>query len=126
MGSSGSGSFTDYSNAEKKVTDGGEVSGGDSGLDRCETAFSAGLEDVALYSYYQKYNNVPPINSKVEIVFTKRLTAIDIGTRLELGALPTKYNYLLACMHSGFHYIGIVSHVTNSISPQVVVDIVTK
>ncbi|NIG14199.1 hypothetical protein [Pantoea sp. Cy-640] len=123
MGSSGSGSFSDYSGAKRQHDEKEGISGGDSGVDQCKIAFSVALEDVAMHNYFLIKNNVPPPGTKIEIKFNNRLIVHETSSGYAIGALPTKYNYLLACLKDGFNYAGLVSTSYNSPLPQVVVDL---
>jgi hypothetical protein len=105
MGSSGSGSFSDYPGSGKAK--GG--SGGGSGAppeDRCGKAFSAQLEDVEHHPYFAKHGTPPPVGTELEVAHFKRLVAVADGDIV--GNLPTKLNYLAACMKDGYHYVGNV------------------
>lgn len=110
MGSTGSGNFSDYkgySQAEKGTT------GGFDKLDQCSLAFSDFLEDVETCDYYLKYGKLPPKNTVVSIVFDKRMVAKD-EKGLIIGYLPTKYNYLRACIAGNYVYEGIINAVLTS------------
>ncbi len=103
MGSSGSGSLTDYSGSKKP---GG--TGGSSGKDPCRTAFSAKLEEVAQCDFFVTNNTVPAADTVLSIVFEGRIFAVtENGTKV--GALPTKFNYLAGCLKEGITYVGIVT-----------------
>lgn len=123
MGSSGSGSFSDYSGSKQQANEKEGISGGDSGIDQCKLAFSVGLEDVAMHDYFLRNTNVPPAGTKVELRFNKRLIVHEISSGYSIGALPTKYNYLLGCIKDGFNYAGLVNTSFNSPLPQVIVDL---
>lgn len=120
MGSSGSGSFSDYSGSTGQSNAGGS-SGGSSGDDVCRRAFSASLEDVGLHDYFKNTTNVPPVNTVVSIIFATRLIVTD-GSGTRIGALPTKFNYLLGCLNNGNSYTGVVSFSLASPVPRVDVD----
>ena len=106
MGSTGSGNFTDYNG----FTGSNPKQGGKSQEEKCGKAFSADLEDVELSNYYLENNNLPETNSEVIIHFNgMRIVASIDG--LEIGNLPTKFNYLLACFEK-FNYSGIISYTT--------------
>ncbi|MRI56585.1 hypothetical protein D8770_21875 [Methylobacterium sp. DB1607] len=120
MGSSGSGSFSDYSGSKQQSNSGGS-SGGSSGDDLCRRAFNVSLEDVGLYDYFKKTSNVPPANTVLSIVVAKRPIAID-PNGVSVGALPTKYNYLLGCISSGNSYTGLVTFSLAGSTPRVDVD----
>ena len=123
MGSSGSGSFSDYSGAGRKSDESGGESGGASGSDRCGQAFSTSLEDVGLYSYFSTTSTVPAIGTALTLAFRTRVLAID-AAGIEVGALPTRFNYLASCMREGIRYAGVVTHSGVSPAPRVDVDFV--
>lgn len=110
MGSIGSGNFSDYSSYK-----GNSNQGGSSGEDKCGKGFDAELEDVAICDYSKLNNNVPPIDSQVEVVFIKPRLAVVDSKKVCIGYLPTQYNYLRACLTDGFTYSGIVGH--SSLTP---------
>lgn len=120
MGSTGSGRFTDYSGSKTTVTQSGS-GGGSSGNDRCQRAFSCNLEDVAQCDYFAKTGSVPPVGSTLTLVLQRRLFA-EAANGLKVGALPTSFNYLAACMGSGVNYAGVVRASSNAPVPSVTVD----
>jgi hypothetical protein len=106
MGSTGSGSFTDYSGSQNPKGNGG--SGGSDGVDPCSQAFSSTLQEVAQCDYLKKHGAPPPVQTQLSLVLNGRIFAVDeSGTTV--GALPTSYNYLAACLNAGFKYVGVVS-----------------
>ena len=106
MGSTGSGSFTDYSGS--KNPKGGGGSGGSSGVDKCSQAFSCTLQEVAQCDYLKTHGAPPPIQTMLRLIFDGRIFAVDAnGTKV--GALPTTQNYLAACLNDGFKYVGVVT-----------------
>ena len=125
MGSTGSGSFSDYPGSGSKTgknKSSNQNGGGSSGDDRCERAFSTQLEDVGNSDLYLKNNSVPNPGDQLTISFSgQRLFAVD-NQGLKVGALPTKYNYLRACLEAGYGYVGIVSHSATSPVPAVSAD----
>lgn len=121
MGSTGSGRFTDYSGTGSTSSGGANGSGGTSGTDRCKIAFSVTLEEVALCEYFSKTGTLPATGTQLKIVLDKRLFAVD-SSNTKVGALPTSFNYLAACLATGHSYIGLVSHSTATPIPSVVVD----
>lgn len=123
MGSSGSGSFSDYSGQPKKTGDGGGSSGGGSGNDLCLQAFSVGLEDVGDYDLFKITGTVPAVGSALSLAHKGRIVALDTNG-VTVGALPTKFNYLAACLKDGITYTGIVTHSTSSPVPRVNADFV--
>lgn len=107
MGSTGSGSFTDYSGS-KPTNSGSGGSGGSSGTDRCKQAFSCVLEEVAQCDFYTQHQAPPAPGTELAIILNGRLFAVDSnGSRI--GALPTRFNYLAACLASGIQYRGVVT-----------------
>ncbi|MFT0737505.1 hypothetical protein [Ralstonia wenshanensis] len=109
MGSSGSGSFSDYSGSSAPRSTGpeGAGGGGTSGVDKCKQAFSTLLEEVAQCDFYTTTRSVPAVGQQLTIVFDKRIFAVDEnGTKV--GALPTAFNYLAGCLRSGVRYTGVV------------------
>lgn len=121
MGSTGSGSFSDYSGSSSSGKDGGGAGGGSSGADPCAQAFACVLEEVAQCQYYSTRRTVPSPGSAMSLLFRGRIFAVD-NTGVVVGALPTRYNYLAACIRNGFHYSGIVSVSQNSPVPSVAAD----
>jgi hypothetical protein len=106
MGSSGSGSFSDYPGSGKAKGSGGGGPGGPP-EDQCGKAFSAQLEDVEHHPYFAKHGTPPPVGTDLEVVHFKRLVAVAEGDIV--GNLPTKLNYLAGCMKDGHSYIGKVT-----------------
>ena len=121
MGSSGSGSFSDYSGSRRQADGNGSQSGGSSGEDRCRQAFSVSLEDVGLYDYFSTTRSVPPVGTPLNLVFRTRVLAVD-ATGTDIGALPTRFNYLAACIRDGISYAGVVTNSSTSPVPRVDVD----
>lgn len=121
MGSSGSGSFTDYPGSGKAKGAGG---GGAGGLpeDRCGKAFSTQLEDVEHHAYFGKHGSLPPVGTELEVVHSKRLVAVSDGD--VVGNLPIKLNYLAACIKGGYGYIGKVTVSKPGSSAVVIADFV--
>jgi len=122
MGSTGSGSFTDYS--KRKPAKQGDATGGASGDDKCGTAFSTGLEEVARCFYYINYGTVPPVGTSVLVSFNGHRVAIETDLGEEIGYLPTRYNYVKVCMDNGFRYEGVVKSSRSGPAPSISVDIV--
>lgn len=124
MGSSGSGRFSDYYKKQTINTEDGQ-SGGSSGEDRCERAFTVELEDVAQHSFYNTNNSVPAEGTEVVIELNKRLFAA-IPNSLSVGSLPTSYNYLAGCLEEGFQYKGLVRSSSNTPTPRIIVDFMAE
>jgi hypothetical protein len=119
MGSSGSGSFSDYSGSPKAGSGNGS-SGGASGSDKCGEAFSASLEDVASHDYYKNHGTTPAVGTQLSVQVKGRVVAA-IGSE-SVGSLPTRLNYLAACLEDGFTYTGVVTASSNGSNPQVHAD----
>jgi len=121
MGSTGSGSFSDYHSFDGSGSEPGK-NGGASGEDQCIRAFSTFLDEVSSNEFYKKTHTVPIEGIVVSVIFRDRLLVVDnAGTGI--GYLPTKYNYLRACMNDGFIYEGIISKSSIDPIPSVKVDI---
>ena len=122
MGSTGSGSFSDYSGSGGSSSGSQGGTGGESGSDRCNKAFSCTLEDVAQGDYYTINGKVPAPKMQLEIVLKSRLMAVEVSSGEVVGALPTSFNYLAACMNEGFSYVGVIISSINSPVPSVTAD----
>lgn len=108
MGSTGSGSFSDYPGSRPKEGGEGSGGGGASGEDRCARAFSCALEEVEQCDYFSANGGVPPANTALSIEQRGRLFAVDASGQT-VGALPTGFNYLADCIAAGFTYEGRVN-----------------
>ena len=114
MGSTGSGSFTDYPGSGSKRGGGG--SGGSSGTDRCNKAFSCELEEIEQCDYFSKHSSAPPADTLLSLAHNKRIMAVD-ESGITVGALPTELNYLAGCLKEGFNYQGrVVSSTSGSVA----------
>lgn len=119
MGSTGSDRFSDYP-ATGRNSESNGAGGGASGEDRCERAFSCHLEEVEQCAYFANNQSVPPANTPLTLQLSGRLFAVDSdGT--QIGALPTRFNYLAECLNDGFTYQGRV--VASSTSPMASVNV---
>ncbi|WP_216595348.1 hypothetical protein [Chromobacterium subtsugae] len=125
MGSTGSGHFSDYSGAKRDGPAGQGGSGGMSGVDRCQLAFSTTLEEVAQCDFYARMKAVPPPGFELSVVLDRRVFAVD-SNGIKIGALPTSFNYLAACLASGTSYVGVVKSSTIAPIPTVEVDFVPQ
>ncbi|MFM0292238.1 hypothetical protein P0D68_03695 [Paraburkholderia sp. RL17-380-BIE-A] len=128
MGSSGSGSFSDYPGTKAKEVegDGTGMAGGASGVDRCKQAFHALLEDVGNSDFYSQFGSVPAVGDQLGIVFDKkRIFAVDVNG-VKVGALPTSFNYLAACLAGDVTYVGVVSSSAVAPVPTVEADFVPQ
>jgi hypothetical protein len=108
MGSTGSGSFSDYPGSRPKDGAQGGGGGGASGDDRCARAFSSPLEEVEHCDYFSANGDVPPANTTLSIEQRGRLFAVDASGQT-VGALPVGFNYLADCMAAGFAYEGRIN-----------------
>lgn len=122
MGSTGHGSFTDYS--KRKPIDPQDTSGGSSGKDRCKQAFESELQEVSRCSYFVATKKVPPTKTVVRVVFNGLRLAVETKKGDELGYLPTRFNYLKTCIDAGQHYEGTVNASSLKPTPHIRVDIV--
>lgn len=119
MGSTGSGSFSDYDHKPK----GNSSQGASSGEDKCARAFSTLLEEVQNCGYFRATANIPPTGTVVSITFDRPRLAVQDDRNVIIGYLPTKFNYLLACIQSGINYSGMISSSTLIPLASVTVDI---
>ena len=108
MGSSGTGSFTDYPGSAPTPTKGGGTAGGSSGEDRCDKAFDTVLEDFEHSDYWHLKKVLPKIGTTFTIQQRKRLVAV-LSSGESIGSLPTSFNYLAQCMKGGYTYEGRVT-----------------
>jgi hypothetical protein len=128
MGSSGSGSFSDYpgTKAREVEGDGIGIAGGASGVDRCKQAFSSVLEDVGQCDFYSQFKTVPAAGTQLGIFFDKkRVFAVDVNA-VKVGALPTSFNYLATCLAGGVTYVGVVKSSADKPVPTVEADFVPQ
>ncbi|MBN8671461.1 MAG: hypothetical protein J0L80_12290 [Chitinophagales bacterium] len=121
MGSTGTGSFTDYS--KRKPTDGGNT-GGSSGKDKCGQAFECSLEEVSRCFYYLNTGNLPTSGTEVTVFFNGVRISVETLKGEEIGYLPTKFNYIKLCIDDGFKYAGVIKSTSLVPTPSVFVDIV--
>lgn len=122
MGSTGSGTFSDYS---QRPSASGMANGGTSGEDRCAKAFNTQLEEVTRCSYFKNNGSVPPAGTELTVEFSQRLTVQTLQGEV-LGYLPTKYNFLKPCMDDGYNYEGVVTSSTNTPVASITVDIAAQ
>lgn len=126
MGSTGSGSFTDYSGAKNtNSTGGGGANGGSSGVDKCKQAFTCVLQEVAQCTYYAQNTTVPGPGTVLTLTLATRVFAVD-ATGATVGALPTSLNYLAACLADGVTYVGVVKASASVPVPTVEADFVPQ
>ncbi|SAK49105.1 hypothetical protein AWB80_01302 [Caballeronia pedi] len=128
MGSSGSGSLSDYPGSKSKNAEGEGIgtTGGTSGVDKCKQAFSCVLEDVAQCAFYSQFTAVPAIGTQLSIAFhPPRVFAVDVNG-LTVGALPTAFNYLAACLAAGVTYVGVARQSAAKPVPTIEADFVPQ
>lgn len=114
MGSAGTGRFGDYFPPKTNSN-------------ICEQSLeSITLEDVGLSKFYNNNNIVPNIGREVEIapnIINGRLVVQTTDTKEVVGNMPSKYNYILACLKSNYWYTGVVIYSSKNPIPNVVVDL---
>ncbi len=122
MGSTGSGSFTDYS---KRKGSSSEINdGGSSEKDKCGKGFSTKLEDVSRCFYFMNIAKVPIVGTEIRVFFNGVRVAVETLKGEEIGYLPTKYNYIKICLSDKFRYTGQVIASSSKPIPTVTVDII--
>jgi len=113
MGSRGTGRFGDYSPKRGETLCNKPLRG-------------VALEDVGQSQYFQTNGNVPSIGIKVRIrdtVANGRLV-VELESGIDIvGNIPTKFNYLLACLKAGNSYSGEVSYSSQGPIPAVEVNL---
>lgn len=97
MGSSGSGSFSDYPGSAKPGAE-----------DRCNKAFKDNLQDIEHCDYFKKHGTCPPVGMEVQVGHDKRVL-VQTSKGETIGNLPTARNYLVGCMKEGFTYVGKIT-----------------
>lgn len=113
MGSSGSGSFTDYPG----------TGDGPTSEDKCGAAFSVELEEVDLCEFVQNQGSLPPDQTEVRVEARVRITVVSTQTGESIGFLPTKYNFIATCLANGWEYGGFVIRTSSVPFSRVWVDI---
>lgn len=121
MGSTGSGSFSDYPKSKPIKPE--LENGGSSGTDKCGKAFSTSLEEVQRCTHFLEYGEVPPLQMQVSVGFNGSRLVVTNNEGVEIGYLPTKYNYIRFCLEENLNYGGIVTSSRNVPTPSVFVDI---
>ncbi|HDR9355972.1 TPA: hypothetical protein QDB44_001828 [Burkholderia vietnamiensis] len=102
------------------------MAGGASGVDKCKQAFHALLEDVGNSNFYSQFKGVPAVGDQLGILFDKkRIFAVDMNG-VKVGAFPTSFNYLAACLASGVAYVGVVRSSAVAPVPTVEADFVPQ
>lgn len=124
MGSTGSGSFSDYSQRKSKNEE--DENGGSSNTDKCGLAFSTYLDEVSRSFYYVNKKSLPSSGTEVSVSFNGSRLVVETKIGEELGYLPTRFNYLKVCMDDGFKYHGTVSNSRLKPIPAISVDIIPE
>jgi hypothetical protein len=75
------------------------------------------LEDVEHHPYYTKHGGPPPVGTLLGVTVAKRVVAVADGEIV--GNLPTRLNYLAACINDGHAYVGRVT--TSKSGPSIIV-----
>jgi hypothetical protein len=141
MGSSGTGSFTDYlgprrdnaegASADAEVPSGDHVEAGapengEGVANPClEEIPEFSLEDVERCAYFTRTRDVPPAGTDVTVLSQLVGGRIAVAAAADgevIGLVPTRFNNLLGCLRSGFTYPGEVS--ASSATPLAVVRVV--
>jgi hypothetical protein len=142
MGSTGTGKFGNYPSSRKQSNLNGQNSVSSDSTDisfdnnteeesiLCmKPLLKVNLEDVAQNDYFIKYHNVPPIDHSVNIssqLKNGRIVVVSKENLVIIGNLPTEYNYISACLSSGYKYEGTVVSSGTSPFPYVVVDLYAR
>jgi len=72
----------------------------------------AELEEVERCAFFEGHGALPPVGTDVVVVREQnsgRPAAATISAREIIGLLPADYNYLVACLESGYSYAGVVT-----------------
>ncbi len=105
MGSSGTGNLSDYKDTKADKVGG---PGGSSGQDQCSEPITTFLEDVERCKYYTAHHSLPKVGSSVRVQLSKRLVVTTNAGEV-IGYIPTKFNYLAACIKSGIEFEGEIT-----------------
>jgi len=115
MGTTGGGRLRDYQQGKEPPSQ-----------DRCEQELTeVALEEVAATEYYAEHEDVPAAGTTVSLrseLVDGRL-AVQSEQGAVVGFLPTRYNYLLACIGQGYSYAGEVATCSNGTVPRVTVNL---
>ncbi len=105
MGSTGTGKFGDYQP--------------DTSATRCDESIDAALEDVMLSEYVNLNGTLPSGGIDIRLrpnLLNDRLVAETLAG-VSIGNLPTRYNYLVLCIHKGYEYTGTITSVRSAPVP---------
>ena len=120
MGSTGTGSFSDYS---RRPSSPKGNNGGSSGSDSCGQAIHTHLEEMERCAFFLTHGSVPNEGIEVSIVFNGVRIAAETNLGEEIGYLPTRYNYIKICIDDGYSYSGVVVSSSNNPRPIIILDI---
>lgn len=124
MGSTNTGRFTDYPTSKQRAAAGGgsgqTPSGGGEGDPCGNVVAELLLDEVERCQYYAAHQDVPSVGSDVvllEQLEGGRLAVALGGTGEVLGYLPTRFNYLRACIENDWSYGGEVVAALRELTP---------
>jgi hypothetical protein len=122
MGSTGHGRLSDYSEKSgKQLSNKKPGEGGSDGKDQCDNEINTALEEVERSAYFLTYDSLPGINTPVKLVLKKRPCVVTTDSEEVLGYLPTKFNYVAACLRAGHKFEGIIELSTERPLPKIIV-----
>lgn len=113
MGSTGTGSFGNYSPTEKP---------------QCDESIESDLEEIARAAYYSTHRTVPPTGTKVRLYAKPLKGRLLVETKKGegVGLLPTALNRFLLCLEKGFSYSGEITASHSGKIPTVSVSLAAK
>ena len=118
MGSVGTGAFGTFGDAKRYD------------IERCIRELpEIELQEVAHSEYYRSEGAVPDIFTAVyvsEKTKNGRLQVLITDDDIEIGLLPSEYNYLLTCLSKGHRYTGTIIYSENMHFPKIVVKLDAK
>lgn len=124
MESYSSGRFHEY-NLEQDEAHESHGGGTKLATDVCDRIIeSATIEEVEKTHYHKKHHKVPLEGEYVELRKTLeegRLVIEHVLSRLSIGYLPTRFNYLAQCLASGKQYSGKVVKSANSPCARIII-----
>ena len=128
MGSTGTGRLTDYPGGrggKKGAGEGG--SEGEHEPNQCDRDLDqVQLEEIERCGYFHANGTVPPVGEAVSIrnSLLKGRIAVETEEGVDIGVLPTEFNYIVGCMNRGYTYRGqVVSSQNDSSLQRITVDL---
>lgn len=112
MGSSGTGTFGDYT---------------PTGQPRCDNRIDTALEEIAWCEFFSSQHAVPQPGAPLRLRNTPqsgRLMVEDVASGFAVGLLPTSYNYLIICFTRGYAYDGFVTASRTTPIPSIQISLV--